>query len=124
MQSRTEQTLLSLMVTYSCFFAVWIVRVLWILFSQAAGVILDKLVKWRPEALEVMGLAGLSCFCPLQCPPVLQGEGYEQCHGALQLFALSGLGRMMHLTVRVKSNLQVKLEIVEGKVSEMKETGL
>lgn len=29
-----------------------------------------------------------------------------------------------HSTARVKSNLRVKLEIAEGKVSEMKQTGL
>lgn len=72
----------------------------------------------------MVGSAGLSRSCPLQCPLVLQGKGDEQCNGALQLFALSGLGRMMHSTARVKSYLRVKLEIVEGKVSEMKETGL
>lgn len=32
--------------------------------------------------------------------------------------------RFKRLTARVKSNLRVKLEIAEGKVSEMKQTGL
>lgn len=31
---------------------------------------------------------------------------------------------LKHLTARVKSNVQVKLEITEGKVCEMKQAGL
>lgn len=64
--------------------------------------------------MEIEGSIGsvrLGCpvlFLSLAMSPSSAGEGDEQCNGALQLFALSRLGGMMHLTVRVKSNLQVK----------------
>lgn len=83
----------------------------------------ERLVKWRPGSVRS---GGLGWPVPCSVPQFCRGKEMNNLTGSFSCLRAGGMAVRCskHSTERVESNLQVKLEIAEGKVSEMKQTGL